>query len=182
VTVPSGRRTKAVTIAAEGRDRGKTFLLTEMDAWRAEDWFDRAMMMLARSGTDVPPDIFRHGPAGFAVMGLGAVVSGLSKAPWADVRALLDEMFGCVAFVPPLANAEPIRARELVDGQIEEVATRLLLREEVVSLHLGFSLRERLSRYRGIVATAMGPLTPTTSTSPGGAAPSSAAASPPSSN
>ena len=42
------RKTKIVTIAAEGRDYGKSYLLTEMPALKAEKWATRAMMALIR--------------------------------------------------------------------------------------------------------------------------------------
>jgi hypothetical protein len=48
---------------------------------------------------------------------------------------------------------------------IEEVSTRLQLREEVLSLHLGFSLADRLSTFRSLAATMINAFTPTTETS-----------------
>lgn len=157
-------RTAAVTIAREGRDKGKSFILTEMPAAKAEEWFIRAMMLLSRSGADVPPDIFRHGAASFATMGLGAALSGLGKAPWAEVKPLLDELFSCVAFSSPAGMTISIPGQ--VDSQIEEVATRLQLREEVLSLHLGFSLAARISTLRAAAAALIVDSMLNTATSP----------------
>jgi hypothetical protein len=165
------RREKTVVITTDNRDRGKTFVLTEMPAERAEDWFVRAVMLLARSGTDVPPDIFNHGPQAFAAMGIGAALTGLGKAPWQEVKPLLDEMFTCVAFQPPGANLPLITAPQLVNSQIEEVRTRFVLREEVLSLHLGFSLAAELSRLRALAVAATTGSTPTTPTSDDGSGP-----------
>lgn len=158
-------RTATITITRDGRDKGKTFLLTEMPSVRAEDWFIRAMMLLGRSGADVPPDIFQHGAAAFATMGIGAALSGLGKSPWQEVKPLLDEMFSCVSFMSPAGSA--VTASSMVESQIEEVTTRLQLREEVLSLHLGFSLAAKLSELRAIAATMMVGSMLNTATSPG---------------
>lgn len=164
------RRVNEVTISREGRDKGKTFVITEMSASAAEEWFSRAMMLLARSGAEVSPDIFNHGAAAFAAMGIAAAVTGLGKAPFGEVKVLLHEMFGCVAFKGP--NGMLISERTMVDSQIEEVSTRLQLREEVLSLHLGFSLTARLSGWRERAAGMISD-TSTTSTSTAASAPSS---------
>lgn len=166
------RRTATVAIAEAGRDAGKTFFLTELPAQQAEEWFTRAIMLLVRSGTDVPPNIFSYGPMAFAAMGLGAALTGLGKAPWPEVKTLFDEMFGCVAFKAP--NGSLITDRAMVDSQIEEVTTRFRLREEVLSLHLGFSLAARLSAYRDLAARLMMSPSPTTPTPAPTSVPSSA--------
>jgi len=44
------RKTATVTISAEGRDKGKTFFLTEMSAERSEEWGERALLALVRGG------------------------------------------------------------------------------------------------------------------------------------
>ena len=51
-------------------------------------------------------------------------------------------MMTCVAFLPDPARPQVIR--QLVETDIEEIATRLRLRDEVIALHVGFSIRERL--------------------------------------
>src|ERR1700676_584117 len=60
------RKTKTVTITADGRDHGKTFLLTEMSARQAEAWADRAFLALAHSSLDLPPCFENSGIAGIA--------------------------------------------------------------------------------------------------------------------
>lgn len=42
-------RTKMVEIS-NGRDKGKKFIVTEMDAWKAEYWAIRALSGMARAG------------------------------------------------------------------------------------------------------------------------------------
>ncbi len=147
------RRTASVVIDREGRDKGGVFVLTEMPALPATEWFVRAMQLIARSGVDVPPGIFQMGAAGFAVMGMGAVLTGLGKAPWFEVKPLLDELLTCVTSYQPPGSVAPLTRWDVIKGQIEEPATILQIHEEVVSLHLGFSLSARLSTYRSLVAT-----------------------------
>jgi hypothetical protein len=48
------------------------------------------------------------------------------------MKPLLDEMFACVQIT------EPKITRSLTPDDIEEVTTRLKLREEVLQIHLGF--------------------------------------------
>ena len=130
-----GRKTASITIDAEGRDKGKTFLFTEAPATQAEKWALKLLLAAGRSGAEIPDDIADAGMAAIPLLTLKAV-SGLA---WYDAEPLLDEMFTCVQRVEELVT------RPLVEDDIEEVLTRIKLREEVLSLHLGFSLRAWLS-------------------------------------
>jgi hypothetical protein len=49
-------------------------------------------------------------------------------------------MLACVQIIPDASR--PMVRRALVEDDIEEVTTLLRLREEVLSLHTGFSLRD----------------------------------------
>lgn len=140
------RKEATVTIVAEGRDRGKVFRLREMSSQQAEAWGGRLLLTLANHGVDVPPNFFDLSMAGIAVMGVYAI----TRVPWAEAKPLLDEMMGCVK-IQPGPDARVVR--ELIDrgdegDDIEEVATRLTLREEVLSLHLGFSIADGLSKLK----------------------------------
>ena len=161
----SGLRTGRVTIARAGRDQGGVFELQEMPALQASEWFIRAMMLLARSGADVPSDIMNNGPAGFLTLGIGTVLTGMGKAPWGEVKTLLDELLACVVSYQPPGGVSPISHRGQIFAQIAEPSTILQLHEEVVSLHLGFSLAAKLSSYRALVATMLTDLGETTETS-----------------
>ena len=134
------RKTEHVTIVTEGRDNGKVFLLTEMSATQAESWAMRVFLALASSGADIPPEYLNSGMAGVAMLGLRAM-AGLK---WDDANPLLVEMFGCVSIIPN--PAAPNIARRLVEDDIEEVLTRISLREKVLSLHVGFSLADYRSK------------------------------------
>ena len=138
------RRTATIVIEATingmpSRDNGGVFVLTEMASEPATDWFMRAMQFLVRAGVDVPPHIFQAGPAGFAALGIGTILTGLGKTPWIEVKPLLHELLACVTTYQPPGGTVPIRGWTLIAGQINEPATILQLYEEVVSLSLGFS-------------------------------------------
>lgn len=121
------RRTEIVEIA-EGRDTGKKYQITEMSAEAAEWWAFRALQAIA--GADAELNL--QAPlADMAAQGIKA----LAKVHPDQARPLLDEMMGCVQILVP-ATQKP---RPLLDGDIEDVKTRFMLRKAVVELHLGFS-------------------------------------------
>lgn len=126
------RKTTTVTIDGKGRDAGKHFLLTEMSASAAERWAARALLALVRSGVKIPDEAVEMGLAGIAQIGVD-LLSGLS---WELAEPLLDEMFACIQIIPD--PAKPHVVRGLVEDDIEEVATRLRLRREVLNLHIDF--------------------------------------------
>ena len=154
------RRVATVVIESDGRDKGGVFTLTEMAAIPATEWFLRAMQLLARSGADVPPQIMQMGVAGFVTMSIGTILAGLGKAPWHEVKPLLDELLGCVTSYQPPGAVVALTNWNVIKTQIEEPSTILQLHEEVVSLSLGFSIRSRLSTYRNMVGTMISALTP----------------------
>ena len=166
-------RTTAVTITREGRDKGGVFVITEKPAIPATEWFIRATMLLVRSGADVPADIMQHGAAGFVTLGVGTVLTGLGKAPWFEVKPLLDELLACVTSYQAPGASVAVTDPRLIWTQVQEPATILQLHEEVVSLHLGFSLAARLSTFREMARTMMAGLMPNTETSTEPAAASS---------
>jgi hypothetical protein len=131
------RRINDVTISDPGRDHGKVFRITEMDAATAEEWAMRALVVLTRAGVDVPTGA---GMAGIAIAGL----QGLGHVKFEEAKVLLDEMFSCIVRVPNIKNINV--TRPLVPDDTEEVATRIRLRAEVFALHTGFSLADVLSK------------------------------------
>lgn len=130
------RRTAEITVQTDDRDKGKTFLLTEMPAAQAEKWAARAVLALAKSGVQFPDEL--EGMAAIATVS----VQALSGLTFEAAEPLMDEMFGCIQIV------EKHITRRLTDDDIDEVSTRLMLRGEVLSIHLGFSLAERVSALR----------------------------------
>lgn len=126
------RKTLTYTVTDEGRDRGKSFLITELPASRAESWAMRALLALMAGGVDVPEGIESMGMAAMAEVGIRAV-SGLQ---WEVAEPLLDEMWQCVQFIPDTSKPHVIRG--LIEEDIEEVKTRIALRQEVWKLHVDF--------------------------------------------
>jgi len=141
------RKESTVVIDAPGRDQGKVFRLKEMPASRAEAWATRLLLALSRNGVQVPDNFFDMGMAGVAAMGVRAI----GGIPWDQAQPLLIEMMSCVR-IQPKAD-EPRIVRDLIDrgddgDDIEEIATRVKLREEVITLHTGFSIAGFLSKSR----------------------------------
>jgi len=121
-----------VVIDDDNRDKGKTFVLTEMPAAQAEKWALRIAMAMNRAGVDTG-DV--HGMGMAAIAGFG--LQTLLNVNYYDVEPLLDEMWKCVQIMPDTRN--PSIVRPLVDNDIEEVQTRLRLRKDVLELHISFS-------------------------------------------
>lgn len=130
------RKTATVKIDAPGRDFGKTFVITELSAFAAEEWAGRALFAMLNAGVEIPDNISRAGLAGVAALGIGA----LTKISFDAAKPLLDEMLGCVQIQP-----SPKVTRALIDDDIEEVATLLTLRKEVLNLHMDFFTAADLS-------------------------------------
>jgi hypothetical protein len=136
------RKTLTLTISQEGRDKDKRFLLTEMSAMRAEKWATRLLIALMNSGLELSDDEAGAGMAGLAsVVDRGGFRFAGSGISYHELEPLLDEMLGCIQI------AEPKITRDLTEHDVEEVATLLFLRSEVIKLHTGFSLAERLSAF-----------------------------------
>src|SRR6266702_1240453 len=133
------RKTKHVTIHLEGRDKGKQFFITELPASKAEKWAAKAFLALAHAGVEIPDEIRGAGMAALAVVGLNA----LGRVSFEEAEPLLDEMMSCVQAVPD--PKRPTIIRELVEDDIEEVATRIFLRGETFEVHTGFSIAGTIS-------------------------------------
>ena len=133
------RKTATYTVEAEGRDKGKTFFLTEMPATRAEDWAIRVMLALGAANVEIPDDAAQLGMAALAEIGLRKLFSLNAET----VRGLLAELMECVTVRPDRKHPEMSRA--LIGEDTEEVKTLLTLKWEVLKLHLDFSVAAALS-------------------------------------
>lgn len=134
------RKTMPVTIAAEGRDQGKQFTVTEMPARQTERWAFRALFTLSKF-MNIPEHIMSAGMAGVAQLSPQVMLS----VPFEQIEPLLDEMMACVKIVRDPRHPE--MAFPLTDDDIEEIATLLFLRSKVWELHTGFSWADALSRW-----------------------------------
>lgn len=128
------RKTARISIDQENRDKGKTFVITEMPADRAERWALRALLALTNAGIDVPEQAGNAGMAGIASVGVGM----LARLDFEVAEPLLAEMMACVRI--DMGNGVVRDLLEGDGGDIEEVVTRLHLRKAVLELHLGFSI------------------------------------------
>ncbi len=154
-----GLRNRSVTITAEGRDKGKTFEVTEMNAWDAEDWATRAMLMLVKSGSDIPQETLDSGMSGLISLlvaqesggmdeetatqkmsrASGLVIKALSGVSNDELRVLKDELLRQIVFIPN--PAKPTRVSyPLFKSQVEEIRTIWRLHKEAFEVTSGFSL------------------------------------------
>lgn len=139
------RRSVPVTIPAAGdsrenRDAGKTFIITEVSATQAEEWGLRAIMALGTSGIVVPKEMADAGLIGAVLVGYQAFMG----AKPSEVLPLWREMLpACVTYKPSHDIVLPYN-----DTLIEEVSTRLLLRQRILELHTGFTLAELAQQFR----------------------------------
>lgn len=137
-------RKEASFVAETGRDKGKQFLITEMSATQAENWAIRAILAVGNAGIEIPDNLVSQGMAGLMAVGY----MNLLKIPFDAAKPLLDEMMGCVQFIP----SQNIK-RPLIEDDIEEVQTRLQLRKAIWNLHMDFFLEEKSQTSESKVAT-----------------------------
>lgn len=124
-------RKESTFVADTGRDKGKTFLITEMSASQAESWAFRVILAIGNAGIEIPDNLAAQGMAGLMAVGY----MNLLKIPFEAAKPLLDEMMGCVQIAP-----SPNVKRPLIEDDIEEVKTRLSLRKAIWDLHMDFFL------------------------------------------
>lgn len=122
------RRTKVVVINDEkGRDHGKQFMVTEMDAEAAEWWAVRALKGLLGSDADVDLNAPLAQLAKFAF-------AALAKIPNDELKPLMDEMKPCIKVLLP----DNKTTRDLLVGDVEEIFTWWQLRKAVFEVVTGF--------------------------------------------
>ena len=132
------RETRTITIDKEGRDKGKTFVLTEMPASRLEKW--AARVLVAAFSGEAPAAVMeasRVSNAGALASALNHVLAGLD---WKTVEPLYDELLAGIVFVPnPSKPGATIQLRpDNVDNFVEEVSTLVHLRLSVLELNFAF--------------------------------------------
>ena len=126
------RKILKLKITDEGRDLGKTFVLTELPARMGHQWATRALFAMMNGGVEIPDNLMTSGFAGIAAIGIKA----LGRVPSAIAEPLLDELLGCVEIMPDASHPEVVRS--LVDSDIDEVMTFFKLQKEVLALHVDF--------------------------------------------
>lgn len=117
------------------RDNGKTFVLTEMDAYSGQRWATRALQALGSGGIHIDADSLKGGFAALA----GIAFVGLLRANTDVIQGLLDEMLTCAKY-EHMPN-QPLTA--ILPGPkccVEEIKTFYTLQRALFTLHTGFSL------------------------------------------
>jgi hypothetical protein len=76
-----------------------------------------------------------------AIVAIG--IKNIALIPFEDLEPLLADMFACIKVRPDPQHPEVLRS--LIDGagdgdDIQEVNTRLFLRQKTLELHVGFSI------------------------------------------
>jgi hypothetical protein len=123
------------------RDLNKAFRITEWPAAVAEKWGMR-MMLAANSGAgELPLNLSGIGMEGIAIIGINTFLRGNILPD--TLIPLLDELLDCVKVIRD--PKQPHIVSDVLPDDIEEVATRMWLRGEVLTLHLNFSVSAALS-------------------------------------
>ena len=132
---------KIITIE-EGRDSGKTFVVTEMPASRLEKWSARALLALFNG--HVPANVADQARGSHAMALAGAVMSGLNGVRWELVEPLYDELLTCIHHVPDPSrpSARVKLCAENVDNFIQDMGTLLRLRAAVLEVCFDFFGRD----------------------------------------
>lgn len=126
------RKVETLIITDEGRDKGKTFILTEMPAIQGERWAMQALSLLSNASVSLPRGAEDSGMAGLAAAPLGALPA---------LKALqdpsLDAWWDCVQY-QHAPNQMPQKIFPGPACQIEEILTVRFLRNKVLEMHISF--------------------------------------------
>jgi len=140
------RKTRTITVpklpACDNRDLGKMFFIEEWPASHADDWFQRLTFMFNKNGGQLPMDLRSIGWEGIAIIGINTYLRGN-----VDPNIMIpigNELLECVKSIRDPKFPDVITAL-MPDVDIEEVATRWWLRDQVVSVHTNFSPLAALS-------------------------------------
>jgi len=122
------RKTSRVTIDEDGRDKGKTFVVTELAALDIERWTVRLVLALGKNGISLPNVQVDSGFAGIA----GVLWALMAQVSPEEAETLMATM------LEGLKIDEGKIIRELMADDVEEPETLLQLRMAWVDLHAGF--------------------------------------------
>lgn len=160
------RETKVVKVphfeACRNRDLGKQYFIQEWPAATADKWIQRLAFSFNKDGGQLPLNMRGVGWEGIAIVGINTFLRGNGDRE--EMMRLADELLDCVQIIrdPKYPqNPSPIVA----DEDVEEVATRYWLRDQVVSVHTGFSPGAALWRLLSSI-TEKAPDSENTKTSP----------------
>jgi len=136
------RTVRTITIEREGRDKGKTFVITEMLAIPGEKWAAKVLAALLKAGMPIPQQDAEGGMQDLAeAMQLIPPELG-ARAALALQDPSLEEWWDCVKY----QHAPNLPPQTIIHGegcQIEEMSTITQLRMAVLYLHLDFFSPEK---------------------------------------
>lgn len=139
------RKTETYTVQKgdrPNRDVGKTFLLTEMPARKAEKFAVRVMQALGSSGVEINKEFAGLGMIGVFLM----AYQTLMKADFILLEPLMDEMLVECVQVLVDGNARKLMSPDYDD--FDEVETIFAVRKKVIELHAGFTFADVLSKLK----------------------------------
>ena len=142
------RKTKTITLE-KGRDKGKSFLITEMPVTRADKWANKALCNLLKAGIDpkavnvnllintIDPSqevkIDKMGGMLELATLLGRAVGGI---PYEILQDLKDELIDeCVQIIPSGGSPRQFLS---IDDELESLLTLESLRKEALLIHIDF--------------------------------------------
>ena len=142
------RKTKDLVIA-DGRDKGKTFVITEMSVIDADNWANRALLAMLRGGVDVGNvnfgliadtigvgDAPKIDPMGGMLELARITIAGLGNVTETVGQDLLDQLINDCAQV--ISSGGVVRQMLSIDDEIEDLKTLWMLRKESFLLHIDF--------------------------------------------
>lgn len=133
----SGLKTKTVTIE-KGRDKGKTFLITEMPAIQADEWAHQLLEQAANSGVNLKEvdvlNLDTKSMSGMVEIG-AAVFTVLGRIPAEKSREMKFDMLNtCVQIVP--TSGEPRAC--IWDQEIKDFKNFTILAAHAIGIHIDF--------------------------------------------
>ena len=120
------RKEVEITIE-EGRDKGKTFKITEMSATQADSWALRALCLLGKSGITLEK---------LGSLDMDAIFQLLGNLGYEFSKPLIDELLECASFKKDGVYV-PMKGA-MIDSVVEDVSTLFRLKMEALTLTLGF--------------------------------------------
>jgi hypothetical protein len=132
-----GLKTKIVTIE-KGRDKGKSFKITEMPAIQADEWAHHLLEQATLSGVDLKNvnilNLDTKSMAGMIEIG-AAIITIIGRIPREESRALkFDLLDRCVQIIPKAG--EPRMC--MWDQEIKDFENFTILAAHAVGIHINF--------------------------------------------
>ena len=137
------RKVEDVVVPAwGGRDIGKTFRITEMDAISAEKWAWRFFIVIKGTSGQLPANLEQLGMVAVAIAGVNALLA--ADVDWTLAEPRLDELIECVRIIRDPRHPDIATDLTGIGNEISEPRTVAWLRSEVIRVHTDFSPADAL--------------------------------------